>query len=114
MERYQEPNKRIQKSTTNIDKIVENGKATTNPVEIVDALNTFYVNIGKSVEQKIPNGKTPYSNYLRNRNIFNITLTPCTAEEDTKYISDISSVSKATRPNSVPIPILKLNIDQLI
>ena len=37
------------KATTNIDKIVENGKETNNPVEIVDALNTFYVNIGKSV-----------------------------------------------------------------
>ena len=26
------------------------------PIEIADALNTFYVNIGKSVEQKIPKG----------------------------------------------------------
>ena len=31
------------KATTNIDKIVENGKETTNPIEIADALNTFYV-----------------------------------------------------------------------
>ena len=52
MERYHEPNKRIQKNITNIDKIVENGKETTNPVEIADALNTFYVNIGKYVEKK--------------------------------------------------------------
>ena len=42
--------------TTNIDKILENGEETTNPVEIADALKTFYVNIGKSVEQKIPKG----------------------------------------------------------
>ena len=63
------------KSNTNIDKIVENGKETTNPVEIADALSTFFVNIGKSVEQKIPKGKTPYSNYLRNRNIYTL-LTP--------------------------------------
>ena len=102
------------KATTNIDKIVENGKETTNPVEIAAALKTLYVNIGKSVEQKIPKGKTPFSNYLRNRNIFNITLNPCTHDEFRKYISDISSVSKATGPNSIPIPILNSNIYQLI
>ena len=51
---------------TNTDNIVENGKETTNPVEIADALNTFYVNIGKSVEQKIPKGKTPFPNCLLN------------------------------------------------
>ena len=102
------------KATTNIDKIVENGKETTNPIEIADAMNTFYVNIGKSVEQKIPKGKTPFSNYLSNRNIFNIVLNPCTQEEVSKYILDICSVSKSTGPNSIPTSILKYNIDQLI
>ena len=102
------------KSTTNIDKIVENGKETSNPIEIADALNSFYINIGKSVEQKIPKGKTPFSNYLSNRNIFNIVLNPCTHEEVSKYISDISSVYKSTGPNSIPTSILKYNIDQLI
>ena len=102
------------KAITNIDKIVENGKETTNPVEKADALNTFYVNIGKAVDQKIPKGTTPFSNYLRNRNTFNITLNPCTHDEVIKYISDILSVSKASGPNSIPIPILKSNIDQLI
>ena len=34
------------KASTNIAKIVENGKEPTNPVEIADTLNTFYVNIG--------------------------------------------------------------------
>ena len=102
------------KATTNIDKIVENGTEITNPIEIADALNTFYVNIGKSVEQKIPKGKTQFSNYLHNRNIFKIVLNPCTHEEVSKYISDISSVSKYTGPNSIPTSILKYNIDQLI
>ena len=51
MEMYQELNV-SKKATTNIDKSVENRKETTNPVEIADTLNTFYVNIGKSVEKK--------------------------------------------------------------
>ena len=48
MERYHH-----YKVTKIVDKIVENGEETTNPVEIADALNTFYVNIGKSVEQSV-------------------------------------------------------------
>ena len=44
----------------------------------------------------------------------NIVLNPCTHEEVSKYISDISSVSKSTGPNSIPNCILKHNIDQLI
>ena len=102
------------KATTNIDKIIENGKETSNPIEIADALNTFYVNIGKSVEQKIPKSKTPFYNYRSNRNIFNIVLNPCTHEEVSKYISDICSVSKPAEPNSIPTPVLKSNVDQLI
>ena len=102
------------KATTNIDKIVENGKETTNPVAIADALNHFYVNIGKSVEEKIPKGKTPFANYLHNRNIYNNVLNPCTHDEVSKYISDICSVSKSAGPDSIPTSILKSNIDQLI
>ena len=68
------------KATTNIDKIVENGKETTNPVAITDALSHFCVNIGKSVKEKIPKGKTQFSSYLLNRNIYNIVLNPCTNE----------------------------------
>ena len=72
------------KVTTDIDKIVHNGTETTNPIEIADELNTFYVNIVKSVEQKLPTGKTQFSNYLHNQNIFNIVLNPCTHEEVSK------------------------------
>ena len=56
----------------------------------------------------------PFSNYLRNRNIFIIVLNPCTHEEVSRYISDIASVSKSTGPNSIPTSILKYNIAQLI
>ena len=102
------------KATTNIDKIIENGKETTNPVAIAYALNHFYVYIGKSVEEKIQKGKAPFSDYLHNRNIYNIVLNPCTHDEVSKYISDICSASKAVGPNSIPTYILKSNIDQLI
>ena len=48
MERYQVYLINVsKKTTTNIDKIVENGKETTNPIETADVLDIFYVNIGK-------------------------------------------------------------------
>ena len=47
------------KATTNIEKIIENGKETTNTVEIANALNTFYVNIGKTIEEK--NSESKYT-----------------------------------------------------
>ena len=89
------------KATTNISKIVENLKETTNPVEIAVALNTFYVNIGKSIEQKLSNVKAPFSSYLHNQTIYNIVLNPCTHDEVSKYISAICSVAESIGPNSI-------------
>ena len=34
--------------------MVKNGKEITNPIEMADILNKLYVNIGKTVEEKIP------------------------------------------------------------
>ncbi len=80
---------------------------------MAEMINSFYVNIGKSVEQKIPKGKKLFSHYLRQRNAFSIILNPCTKEEVKKYISDLSP-SKALGPNSIPTSILKDHIDLLI
>ncbi len=97
----------------NINKIHENGKELTDSVEIADTINKFYVNIGKSVEQKIPKVDRSFLYYLRNRNPYNIVLNPCSAEEVRKYISDMLP-SKATGPNSIPTRILKEFIDELV
>ena len=68
------------KSKSNINKIIENGKEITNPIEIADILNNFYINIGENVEEKIPNGNKTFLHYLSDRNAFNIVLNPCTTE----------------------------------
>ncbi len=80
---------------------------------MAEMINKFYVNIGRSVEEKIPNGKNSFSHYLRDRNAFSIVLNPCTPEEVKKYVLDLSS-SKASGPNSIPTSILKNNVDLLI
>ena len=101
------------KSPNNISKLVVNGNATTNPKEMADIINKFYVNIGKSIEEKIPNGRKTFAHYLRDRNLYNIVLNPCTTEEVTNYISNMTA-SKATGPNSIPTSVLKFCTVQLI
>ena len=69
------------KTTSNINKLIEDGKEITNPIEMADMLNNFYVNIGKTVEEKIPKGNKTFLHYLSDRNSYNIVLNPCTIEE---------------------------------
>ncbi len=101
------------KSTTNINKLIENGKDITNPIEMADMINKFYINIGKTVEEKIPKANKSFLHYLIDRNAFNIVLNPCTIEEIKKYVSDMT-LYKATGPNSIPTNVLKQFIDELI
>ena len=100
------------KSTKSINKLVDNGKEVTNPIEMADIINNFYINIGKNVEEKIPKANKTFFHYLSNRNQFNIILNPCTNEEIKKYISDMTA-SKATGPNSIPTNLLKQFTDEL-
>ena len=67
----------------------------------------------KTIEQKIPKGTHSFTEYLGDRNIYNIVLHPCTDEEVRKYISMLA-VSKAAGPNSIPVHILNNYTDQLI
>ena len=69
------------KSTKSINKLVDNGKEVTNPIEMADIINNLYVNIGKNVEEKIPKANKNFLHYLTNRNPFNIVLNPCTNGE---------------------------------
>ena len=48
------------KSTSNINKLIENGKEVINPTEMADILNKLYVNIGKTVDEKIPKGNKSF------------------------------------------------------
>ena len=99
------------KTSTNIGKIAENGKETTNPVEIADALNTFYVNIGKSVEQQ--QREKHHILIIYETEIFLTSLLTTVLLRKLENIYP-AAVSKASGPNSVPIPILKSTIDHLI
>ena len=94
------------KSNSNINKLIVQNKELTDPVVMASAMNDFFVNIGKSVDQKIPDSSKSFSNYLGECNNFCITLNPCTDIEMNKLISTLNW-SKASGPFSIPSNIIK-------
>ena len=65
---------------------------------MAESLNDFFVNIGTSIEAKIPKAKESFSKYLKNSNDKSNFLSPCTPIETMLIIKDMKS-SKACGPN---------------
>lgn len=76
-------------------------------------MNNFVVNIGKSVEEKIPRVEKHFSFFLDEPNRYSITLNPCSTNE-IKYFLDKLDTSKSSGPFSVPTSILKNHKDVLL
>ena len=55
------------KSGINISKIIHDNKTITDNEGISNTINNFFVNIGSSVEAKIPAGQKSFKNYLGNK-----------------------------------------------
>ncbi len=73
------------------------------------ALNDFFVNIGNTVEGKIPQGNSHFTEYLGNSNVHSIFLKPVDDDEVISMVSKLN-VTKACGPNSIPNKILKDHI----
>ena len=59
------------KCVTNINKLIDNGKEITDPNEMADTINNFYVDIAKTIEQKIPKDNKLFDHYLGEQNMYN-------------------------------------------
>ena len=95
------------KKVTNIDNLNYNGKIHTNNNDKANALNDFFTNIGKIVENKIPQSNMNFMDFLRNPNNTNILHTECTNTEVLEIIKNLQN-SKACGPNSIPTNLLKI------
>ena len=73
---------------------------------MASSINSFFVNIGKSVDQKIPQCNKRFSDFLGDMNPYCITLNPCTFVEIRELISSVNW-SKASGPYSIPSNIVK-------
>ena len=85
------------KKSSNIDKIVYKDIIYTSNADKSNALNDFIVNIGSTVEAKIPLGKKKFSDYLDNPHIHSIFLKQWELEEVSDIITKLQA-SKACWP----------------
>ena len=94
------------KSSTNINEIIHDKQSFTDNKDIAKALNNYFVNIGPSIEEKIPKGKHPFQSYLGEQNPVALTLNPCDADEIAAIIATFGA-GKASGPFSIPTNLLK-------
>ena len=96
------------KKNTTINSLKYKGKKLTENMDIANSLNEFFVNIGNSVEEKIPNSSKNYKEYIGN-SVVNSFLPNPVLEDEIKNIITKLNKSKAAGPNSIPTNILKMN-----
>ena len=72
---------------------------------MAESLNDFFVNIGSSVEAKIPKSKRSFVSYSGDSNHKSIFLQPCSPTEILLIINDMKS-SKASGPNNITTNVL--------
>ena len=95
-------------SSSAINKIKDkDGSVTSDPCQMSNIFNDFYVNIANEITKTIP--LTPKSplDYLTKRVSNSLFLTPVT-EIEVKDIISILNPSKSVGPNSIPIKLLKV------
>ena len=80
---------------------------------MADVMNSFFVNIGKTVENKIPQAKKPFTHYIGEPSRHCITLNPC-MENEIKSFIDKLDISKASGPFSIPLNVLKTQSEILL
>ena len=88
------------KKSTSIDYITYKGTTCNTDKDIVNALNDFFTNVGKTVESKIPKSKNTFEYYLGEPRSQLILHKPCTENEILAIVKSFSS-SKATGPCSI-------------
>ena len=94
------------KSSININKIIHDNKTFTDNKSISQALNNYFVNVGPSIEQKIPKAKQNFMTYLNDPNPLSFVTDPCDANEIQDIIATFG-LGKASGPFSIPTNLLK-------
>ena len=90
----------------NSNKLIVHNEEVTDPADMASSINNFFVNIGKSLDQKIPQSINLFSDFLGDMNPCCITLNPCTDAEISELVSGVNW-SKASSPYSIPSNIVK-------
>ena len=93
---------------SDISIIDNNGSILTDPSKIVNCFNQYFVNVGPTVESKIPISNIDFTSNLQNIRINNsFFLKPATIDEALDIIHSLD-INKSLGPNSIPVYVLKL------
>ena len=94
------------KKSVSIRLINQDNTSLTDNKDMANAFNNFYVNIGNTIENKIPKSQQDFMSYMGPQSNCNLDLTPCTDAEVKAIIADFG-INKASGPNSIPTNLLK-------
>ena len=86
---------------------LDNGDTITNPYDIANTFNNYFVSIAETTKKSIKYSNKHFSDYLSNETSSTIFLQPTDKEEIANIISSLNS-SKASGLNSIPYRILFL------
>ena len=88
------------------------GKDITNPTEIANALNNFFINTGPNLSKTILDSNEPFKNFLKNSSLNSFLLKATSEDEVHKIISQLNK-EEALGPLIIPVVILKDNVNIL-
>ena len=87
-----------------------NGRMISEPKDVVNHVNDFFVNVGPNLDKDIPKVNHISANkYLKNRNQFNLIITHISNEEILEVIQSLPY--KSSGPCSIPLKLLKVVAD---
>ena len=98
------------KSPTMPKEIIYKGESHTDSVDMAKSFNDFFVNIGNTIEEKIPPGNVHFSNFLKKDNNTVFLLQPVDEKEVKSMILQLN-ISKSCGPNSIPTKLLRDNFE---
>ena len=87
--------------------ILQNNNTLTNPVDICNAFNHYFSNVGLDLQSSMSLSKNHFTNYLTNPSPNSFFSKPTESCEIIKVIESLDAC-KSYGPNSIPINILKL------
>ena len=100
-------NTKSKSSLQNISQLIVGGKTYSDPQQMANIFNNFFVDVPNQVCSEIPRTKKSPLDYLKQRTTDSIFLQPIIYTEIEDIISSLQN-GKSTGPFSIPIKVLKL------
>ena len=92
---------------SHISHLKSNDSRVTDPFEMINLFNRYFVNVGSNIDKKTPRTKKSHFNYLKKRFSNSLFLSPA-APEGIETIIQSFNGKKAIGPYSIPLFLLKI------